>query len=117
MFGRAFNVAPGLGYSWVDAALAETLYTFMLCFVVLNVAVAQTSSGNQYFGLAIGYVIVAGGYAAGKISGGCFNPAVALGIDASSAHLGFGWSVAYIGFELIGAALAALAYKVVHPEE
>jgi len=62
-------------------------------------------------------VIVAGGYAAGKISGGCFNPAVALGIDASSAHLGFGWSVAYIGFELIGAALAALAYKVVHPEE
>jgi aquaporin Z len=67
--------------------------------------------------LAIGFVIVAGAYGAGSISGGCFNPAVALGIDASSAKLGFGWSVAYAGYELIGAALAALAYYVVRPEE
>jgi len=58
MFGRAFNLAPGAGYTWVDAALAEILYTFMLCFVVLNVAVAQATAGNQFFGLAIGFVIV-----------------------------------------------------------
>jgi hypothetical protein len=30
---------------------------------------------NQFFGLAIGFVIVAGGNAAGWISGGAFNPA------------------------------------------
>jgi aquaporin Z len=60
---------------------------------------------------------VAGAYGAGNISGGCFNPAVALGIDATSAKLGFGWSIAYAGYELVGAALAALAYKTVRPEE
>jgi len=95
------------------------LYTFMLCFVVLNVAVAKKNAteGGQYFGLAIGFVIVAGAYGAGAVSGGCFNPAVALGIDVSSAHLGFGVSLVYIAFELAGAALAAVAYMVVRPED
>ena len=56
---------------------------------------------------------MAGAYGAGAISGGCFNPAVAFGIDASSAFLGFGWCAVYIIFELIGAALAAVAFKAV----
>jgi aquaporin Z len=90
----------------------------MLCFVVLNVAVARKYSegqGNQWYGLAIGFVIVAGGYGAGVVSGGCFNPAVAIGIDTSSAGLGFGWCIAYTCFELLGAALAAGAFKLVRP--
>merc|ERR1719159_1782698 len=102
LYGKAFNLAPAKGFGWWEAALAEVLYTFMLCFVVLNVATAQKNQGNQYYGLAIGFVIVAGGYGAGGISGGAFNPAVALGIDVSSlfkAGLGFGWSFAYLGFE------------------
>jgi len=89
----------------------------MLCFVVLNVATASKNAGNQFFGLAIGFVIIAGGYAAGGISGGAFNPAVALGIDVSSAGLGFGWGFAYTGYELIGAALAAAMFRVVRPDE
>merc|ERR1719393_804440 len=89
----------------------------MLCFVVLNVATAGKNAGNQFFGLAIGFVIIAGGYAAGGISGGAFNPAVALGIDVSSAGLGFGWSFAYAGYELIGAALASAMFRVVRPDE
>merc|ERR1712054_568181 len=72
---------------------------------------------NEFYGLAIGFVIVAGGYGAGAISGGCFNPAVALGIDVSSAGLGFGWGFAYAGYELLGAALAAGAFRVVRPDE
>merc|ERR1719355_303760 len=97
----------------------------MLCFVVLNVAAARKYSppednwggkgGNQWYGLAIGFVIVAGAYGAGVVSGGCFNPAVAIGIDTSSAGLGFGWCIAYTIFEFIGAALAAVAFKVVRP--
>jgi len=66
-------------------------------------------------GLAIGFVIVAGAYGAGPISGGCFNPAVAFGIDVSSAHLGFGRCLAYTLFELVGAALAAALFKVIRP--
>jgi len=67
--------------------------------------------------LAIGFVIIAGGYAAGNISGGCFNPAVAFGIDVSSISLGFGWSFAYLGYEVLGAVLAALLFRVVRPDE
>jgi len=95
------------------------LYTFMLCFVVLNVACSTKSENcpNQFYGLAIGFVIVAGAYGAGNISGGCFNPAVAFGIDVSSAHKGFGWSFVYLLFEIIGAALASGLHRVVRPQE
>merc|ERR1719482_2322925 len=97
LFMKVFNLEPQPGFGWWEAALAEVLYTFMLCFVVLNVATAAKNAGNQFFGLAIGFVIIAGGYAAGNISGGAFNPAVALGTNISSAHLGFGWGFAYAG--------------------
>merc|ERR1719238_2345961 len=97
------------------------LYTFMLCFVVLNCAASVRNNppenGNHFFGLAIGFVIIAGGYAAGPISGGCFNPAVAFGIDVASAGIGFGWGFAYLGYEMIGAGLASLAFRVVRPDE
>jgi len=117
LFFKVFNLEPQPGFGWWEAALAEVLYTFMLCFVVLNVATAGKNAGNQFFGLAIGFVIIAGGYAAGGISGGAFNPAVALGIDVSSAGLGFGWGFAYTGYELIGAALASALFRVVRPDE
>jgi len=114
LFGKSFALGPGKGFGIAEACIAEILYTFMLCFVVLNVA-ALKSGGKSWYGLAIGFVIVAGAYGAGAVSGGCFNPAVAVGIDVSSAHLGIGWCVAYTVFELIGAALAAGLFKVVRP--
>merc|ERR1719217_69176 len=99
LFFKVFNLAPSPGFGWWEAMLAEVLYTFMLCFVVLNVACSKRNNpadkGNQFYGLAIGFVIIAGAYGAGAISGGCFNPAVAIGIDVSSAGLGFGWGFAY----------------------
>jgi len=115
---QVFNLAPTPGFSWWQAGLAELLYTFMLCFVVLNVACSKKHAGNnQFYGLAIGFVVVAGGYGAGHISGGCFNPAVAIGIDVSSAGIGFGWCFLYTIFEFIGAALAAVVFQVCRPEE
>jgi len=113
MFG-SFNLQPQGDYHWGGAMVAETLYTFMLCFVVLRAAVSSMNpASNEYFGLAIGFVIIAGGYGAGAISGGAFNPAVAFGIDVPSAGLGFGWSFAYLAFELLGAVLAVVAHKLV----
>jgi len=115
---NVFNLQPSAGFSWWQAGLAEFLYTFMLCFVVLNVACSKMHAGkNQFYGLAIGFVVVAGGYGAGHISGGCFNPAVAIGIDVSSAGLGFGWCIPYTVFEFIGAAVAAVLFQVCRPEE
>merc|ERR1719181_748877 len=44
MFRDSFNLAPTAGHSWWQAGLAETLYTFMLCFVVLNVAASMCTA-------------------------------------------------------------------------
>merc|ERR1719272_2886609 len=117
LFWNAFNLGPAKGFGWKSVGLCEMLYTFMLCFVILNVAVARKYSekSNEWYGLAIGFVIVAGAYGAGVVSGGCFNPAVAIGIDTSSLGLGFGWCIAYTLFEFLGAFLAAVAFKLVRP--
>jgi len=119
VLGQVVTVEPSNGFSVLTAGACETFYTFMLCFVVLNVAAAKKNitEKNQYFGLAIGFTVIAGAYGAGAVSGGCFNPAVALGLDASSYSAGFGTSLVYIPFELVGAALAAGLFSVVRPED
>jgi len=71
-------VAPGVGVT----LLAEFLFTFALAFVILNVATARGTEGNSYFGLAIGFTVMTGAYAVGGITGGAFNPAVAVSLVA-----------------------------------
>ena len=56
----------------------------------LEVAVTQENKNNHFIGSAMGLVIVAGAYGADAVSVGCFNLAVAIGIEAASIHLGFG---------------------------
>ena len=63
------------------AFVAEFLFTFALVYVVLNAATAEGTSGNSFYGLAIGMTVMTGAFAVGDISGGAFNPAVALGIS------------------------------------
>merc|ERR1719355_376636 len=85
MFLKAFNLEPVGNHAAWQACLAEVIYTFMLCFVVLNVACSKVHAGkNQFYGLAIGFVIVAGADGSGRISMGCFNPAVAAGLGIPS---------------------------------
>lgn len=117
-YNKSFNLEPQRDFGGVHACLVEFLYTTMLCFVVLNCACAKATTGNQYYGLAIGFVIVAGGYAAGPVSGGALNPAVALGIDlASIVKHGFGWSCWYLIFQFLGSVAAAVMFRFVRPEE
>merc|ERR1719267_74366 len=105
MFGKSFQPAPAKGHTLIQAGFAELLYTFMLCFVVLNVAASNKHAGkNQFYGIAIGFVIVAGAYSGGSVSMGCFNPAVAFGIDVSSTGVP-SYAFVYTVFELLGAAL------------
>lgn len=117
MLGKNLPLSPTNGFDLFFAGGVETLYTFMLCFVVLNVACAKKQQPNQFFALAIGFVIIAGGCAVGGISGACFNPAVAIGLDVSSYADGMGDGFIYTVFELVGAAIAALLFRVVRPEE
>lgn len=60
--------------------LAEFLFTFALCFVVLTTATVKATAGNSYYGLAIGFTVAAGAFAVGPISGGAFNPCVTVGL-------------------------------------
>jgi aquaporin Z len=118
LFWNSFNLQPAKYANYVDVGLCEVVYTCMLVFVVLNVAVSHNLAGkNSFYGLAIGFVIIAGAYGAGPISGGCFNPAVAIGIDTASVLQGWGWCLAYTFYELVGAAIAVVLFMLVRPED
>ena len=109
---RGAPVAPLLTPK-LGAFLAEFLFTFALVYVVLNVATADATEGNSYFGLAIGFTVLAGAFAVGQVSGAAFNPAVAFG--ASIVGL-LSWSNLwlYIVAELLGGAAAAFAFKAIN---
>ena len=98
------------------AFAAEVLFTFALVYVVLNVATTKSGAGNSYFGLAIGFTVTAAAFAVGNISGGAFNPAVAIG----ACMMGMlPWSAVwmYLVAEAIGGGLAALVFRLLRPDE
>lgn len=101
----AANVAE-LEPDFVALAVAEFLFTFALAWVVLNVATADGTKGNSYFGLAIGLTVTAGAYAVGPISGAAFNPAVAIGLLFMGA-LDVGAAATMIIMQLAAGAAAA----------
>jgi aquaporin Z len=96
--------------------LAEFLFTFALAYVVLNVATAKSTSGNSFYGLAIGFTVMAGAFAVGPVSGGVFNPAVAVGITVmgKSAVLNI-WI--YLFANLLGGAAAGMAFRHLNPHD
>ena len=79
-FRAGVDVAP-MVLQTGPSLLAEFLFTFALAYVVLNAATAEGTSGNSFYGSAIGLTVMTGAFAVGDISGGAFNPAVALGIS------------------------------------
>ena len=100
----------------LKALAAELLGTFALAYVVLNVATAKATTGNSFYGLAIGFTVFAMASAFGKISGGAFNPAVAVGLTILKI-----FALKNIWIYLIGcfggAAVAALVFKMNNPED
>jgi aquaporin Z len=54
---NTFTMTPGANVGTGAALLVESLYTFALCLVVLNVATSARTEGNSYYGLAIGFTI------------------------------------------------------------
>jgi aquaporin Z len=96
------------------ALLAEFLFTFALVYVVLNVATAAETEGNSYFGLAIGFTVMVGAFAVGGVSGGAFNPAVAVG--ASLMNI-FDWANfwVYLVADLAAGVVAAVVFRYLHP--
>jgi aquaporin Z len=96
--------------------IVEFLFTFALAWVVLHVATSRGTDGNSFYGLAIGFTVVTGALAVGGISGGAFNPAIAIGAMVTGL---FEWSNIWIYFiaDFLGAAVAAYAFLFVLPGE
>lgn len=100
----------------LPALLAEFLFTFALVYVVLNVATSVDTAGNSFYGLAIGFTVMVGAFSVGSISGGAFNPAVAVGISL----LGLSsWTNIWIYLlaEFAGAVVAAAIFRAIAPSE
>jgi aquaporin Z len=110
LLGYGFS-APARTAGIGSMLIVEFLFTFALSYVVLNVATASDTEGNSFYGLAIGFTVATGAFAVGSISGGAFNPAVAIGATLMGL---FSWSHIWIYLlaNLLGGAGAALAFRL-----
>ena len=109
------NIVVGL-IKPVPALLAEFLFTFALVYVILNVATAKATAGNSYYGLAIGFTVMAGAFAVGAISGAAFNPAVAIGVAVMGLSA-WGNIWIYLVACFSGGAAAAVVFKLMNPKD
>jgi len=100
----------------VPALLAEFLFTFALVYVVLNTATAKGTSSNSFYGLAIGFTVMVGAFSVGNISGGAFNPAVAVGISIMGLS---SWADIwiYLVADFAGGVAAAGIFKELNPAD
>jgi aquaporin Z len=110
---------PGFTYN-LKPMILEAIFTFALASVVLAVAASKKSAGNSYYGLAIGFTIMTAAFAAGKVSGGAFNPAVGLGtllVDmfVNGNDISHVWI--YIAGPCLGGIIAATFFKLTNPDE
>jgi len=97
-----------------SALVAELAVTFALAFVVLNVATSKSHPNNSFYGIAIGFTVLAGAVAVGGVSGGVFNPAVAVGVSAAGL---ISWSMlwVYLVANFVAGALAGAVFRVLNP--
>ncbi|MGB8209703.1 MAG: aquaporin [Mycobacterium sp.] len=104
------------GHALMAAFVVELLFTFALCYVILNVATSKSHRDNSYFGLAIGFTVLARAFAVGSISGGAFNPSVAVG----AAVMGmFAWPTlwVYLVAQIIAGAAAGVTFLALNPDD
>jgi len=80
------------------------------------VATSKDHPDNSFYGLAIGFTVVAGAFAVGAISGGAFNPAVSLG----AAVMGmFAWPTLwiYLVAQVFAGIAAGVTFRALNPDD
>ena len=114
--GAVMEIAPSDSASILQILAVEAIFTFALVLVILNVATNPKTEGNSYYGLAIGFTIMAAAFAGGGISGGVYNPAVGTGPILVDAIMGDGDALGNLWYYLVGpitgAVLATYVYKI-----
>ena len=113
---RGHPAPNGTAPDTTRSIIVEILYMFALAYVVLNTATSKATAGNSFYGLAIGFTVVIGAFAAGSISGGAFNPAIAIGLGTMElikpAHV-----VVLVLANLVGGALAGFVFRFLNPDD
>ena len=99
-------------------------WTFLLVSVVLNVATTQDNDNNTFYGLAIGFTVLAGIMSVGDISGAVFNPAVGTGpflwhlfLNQEEIGTTFYAIALYWVSDIIGSLLAAGFFRITNWKE
>lgn len=99
----------------LPAFIFEVLLAFVFGLTVLVTAVSTKYKDSYIFGFAIGLTLFALSAVGGNISGGLFNPAIALGANLAGVLKGMtiAWNLVlmYVGGALLGGFLAAHAYR------
>ncbi len=93
----------------MQSFILELILTFILMFVILNVAKGSKEQG-MFAGLAIGAVVCLEAMFAGPISGASMNPIRSLAPAIISGHTEHLWI--YLSAPVIGAVIAVFAHKV-----
>jgi len=97
-----------------ECLILEAILTFILMFVILNVAV-KSPDKKTVAGLIIGGIIAVESGFAGPISGASMNPARSLGPALASGNFTDFWI--YIVGTISGASLAVPAWKYIRPNK
>ena len=106
-------VQPDLQEPVAIILLAELMFTYLLVFVILNVATHPNLEGNSFYGFAIGLTVMTGAYCVGPLTGGVFNPAVSIGPSLIDLITGNGISQHFLWYYLT-APLAGSVLAVIH---
>ena len=107
--GKQVYIGPRNGHSNAAAFAVEAVFTFMLALVVMNTAATPETKGNSFYGLAIGFAVVVAAVAGGGVSGGAFNPALAVGATLVGSRHGNGFTHLWlpVSASCLGAAVAS----------
>lgn len=116
LVSRAAAMGGAMSPEILPALLAEFLFTFALVWVILNVATAKGTTGNSFYGAAIGFTVLAGALCVGGISGGVFNPAVAIGV-CTMGIIAWGSIWIYLLANFAGGWAAAGVFKLVNGKD
>ncbi len=95
---------------------AEVIGVAVLCFVMLHTTTTRATANNSFFGIAAGFSVLSALTTFGSLSGGAFNPAIAMlyvsypastGATLPNGAIGRFWSAG-----MLGAAIASVLFRV-----